>query len=1020
MKNVLSMFLLSCVCFIGYSQEGYYDENLSSNVYTASQVIGNTTVQPPDVAAFQKVNFIPVSNYTGRANISIPIYQVSAGSMSVPISLSYNSSGVKVSDMASSVGLNWSLNAGGMISRMIKGMDDFHTPHEIPLANRMSPSGWLGYEHPNIPQNHAGENLYNDAEPDLFIANAPGLSMRYIHKKNADPIGLEQQGNIINETIGLVTKNYLNDYTGTYNNITFFGLENVDITSTSGIIYSFASPDASRHHGSPGGSGSMYKIESYRLDKMFDPSTNQTIDFEYEQYSNYFYDEILSKPISYNGGTGLNFGNSIKYNVYPVTQRLKKIVFDKGSVEFIYGLTRLDNTGDKVLSEIKVKDTNGNIIKHTKLEHSYFQSSIASNTPQSKRLRLDKVYEVDTNLNELPGHTFTYNTSLQMPPRGSYAHDFLGYNNGSYSSSNTNPIPKYYFNYNYSFPNNHSYRLTPFYNASDIAITGNYSLEANVNYAKTYSLTKITFPTGGYNEYEYELNEFSYYGTRKGAGLRIKSQKLDDSKGNQQILDYTYSTGSIVKMPVFAVFDNNGLRTSITSLSQIGGMDTFMTPQSQVEFTQGAFVGYGNVTVKSRIDNGYTEYNYTSPSSYGNTPSTKIVTNTNGNSQNWSVFGAPALSLDNDYLRGKISSEIVYTKSGKKRIEKTYNYTQKEFSTISLEHLNKSENQPQNNCYNPSGSYKLDIGDCGGYWEELDLVIARDLLTTVTIRDYQSDKISSSGLALNDMQYTFKTTQTYLHDKQYPLVTNESKSVTICEATTQGGEQNCQNVYDDYTNTSMSKEVIYPIEGGNTMQSNEISTLPYANELVQQNRLAMPMNIKYNGVNLNEEKHQYKNFGYNIIALEKINFKARDASITPSDKVTKRDAKGRVIEYLKPNGIYVANIYGYDDMYLVAEVINNTYANTISTLQNDILTPFNQGTFSNDSSIRTIMNELRDELPNAQITSYTYKHLVGVNSITDVRRQTVNYHYGSFNRLESITDVDGKVISKNKYHYKNQ
>ena len=40
--------------------------------------------------------------------------------------------------------------------------------------------------------------------------------------------------------------------------------------------------------------------------------------------------------------------------------------------------------------------------------------------------------------------TFSYDTTYQMPPRGSYAHDFLGYNNGSFNASITTPMPKYY------------------------------------------------------------------------------------------------------------------------------------------------------------------------------------------------------------------------------------------------------------------------------------------------------------------------------------------------------------------------------------------------------------------------------------------------------------------------------------------------------------------------------------------------------------------------------------------------
>jgi len=1037
MKNTFFILLLLSISLTGYSQQGYYDENLNSNVYTASQVIGNPTPQPPDVAAFQKVNFVPVSNYTGRANISIPIYQITEGAMSVPISLTYNSSGVKVNDMASNVGLNWSLNAGGMISKMTKGMDDFHRLEKngsTPTANDMSPSGWLSYT--NVTNYFGSVSPYNDAEPDLFSANAPGLTTTYVYKSPyftngygnidvstsfPDAVELEHQGNIINVT-------EFESYSGGMSGLSGFG--NTDITSTNGIRYSFGSKETSKHYSAfksrytTGGAGPRAIVSSYRLDKMFDHSTNQTIDFEYEEYSVDFYDEIIQKGATYNGGTNISFvSNGASRTIYPTLQRLKRIVFHKGSVEFIYGLNRLDNIDEKALTEIKVKDNYGKTIKHIKLSYSYFQSSINSSTPQSKRLRLDRVYEIDKDLNELPGHVFEYNTSYLMPPRDSYAHDFLGYNNGSYNASITTPMPKYYLHYSNSLFNKYI-RLSPFYNSYAVALPGNFSLEANENFAKTYTLKKITFPTGGYNEYEYELNEFSNYGTRKGGGLRIKSQTLNDAKGNIQILDYEYESGNIQGFPVFGLFigslpDNGATFSQVTM-----GIDTFLSPQSQVEFTQGAFVGYRTVKVKDRINNGYTNYIYSASGSgtyYNNIKPTITYNQSHSASVNWEVITTPSLSVDRDFLRGKVLAELVYNKDNEIRLEKTYNYTQKEFSNIHLKYLNRSSSAPLDNCYYDNGVYKLNQNNCGGFWEEIDMPVARDLLTTVVTKDYQAGNIVDTRGGPENIPYTFTTTQTYFHDKQYPLVTNESKSVVVCDVSDYEDEQNCQNVYDDYTNTNFSKEVVYPIEGGSTMQSNEISTLPYANELVQQNRLATPFNIKYNGVSLNEEKYQYKSFDHNIIALEKIDFKARDASITLSDKVTKRDAKGRVIEYQKPNGIYVARIYGYEYLdYLVAEVVNSTYDDASYTLKNRLATPFNQGTFSEDWSIRDLMSELRVALPDTQITSYTYELLVGVNSITDVRGQTVYYHYDSFNRLERITDVDGKVISKNKYHYKNQ
>jgi YD repeat-containing protein len=1026
MKKVLLFFYVAFACSqTSYAQEGYYGESLNSSLYTASQVIGNSAPKSPDAAAFQKVNFVPISNYTGRANISVPIYTISAGKMSVPISLSYNSSGVKVNDMASNVGLNWSLNAGGMISKTIKGMDDFYLKDIVSSPGYNGPGGWLN--------RIGGTNQYeDDAEPDIFIANAPGLSTKYIFPNSAytgynggfnfgipSAKELEQRGNIINIT-GVTSHSS--------SNVGISNFTNTDITSINGVKYSFGSKETSKSY-------SAFKakydsqiapertiVSSYRLDRMFDASSNQAFDFEYEEYTVNFYDEIKQKGNDYNGGTDISFNaTGTSWTKYPILQRLTKITFDKGTVEFIYGLNRSDNTNEKALTEVKVKDTNGNTIKHIKLAYSYFQTSlISSSSPQSKRLRLDRVYEVDASLNELPGHTFTYNTSYQMAPRGSFAHDFLGYNNGSYSLSNTNPVPNYYLTYDNSVFNKYI-KISPFYNSSAILVPGNFSLESNVNYAKSYSLKKVTFPTGGVNEYEYELNTFSHEGvTRSGGGIRIKSQKLDDGDGNTQILDYTYETGSIANFPIYALVKGYLPANGITSLSQTGiGLSTFLAPQSQIEFTQGSFVGYSKVTVKNRISNGFTIYGYISPgtsSAYQNIKPTLSHTSSHAPSANWVVIKPPSLFVDRDFLRGKINHESTYDIDGNIRLEKEYTYTQKQFSTINLTYLNKSSSSPYDNCYYNNGVYKLNQNNCGGYIENISFPIARDLLTSVITKDYPVGNIVYTQGGAENVPYTFETTKKYVFDKQYPLLISESKEVLVCKSTTQGGEQDCESVQGDY-DSGLSKIIEYPLLGGNTLQGNATSSLPFANELISKNRLSTPLKISFNGA---KEKHVYKYFTNGVIALEKINFEARDASITESDKVTKRDNKGRVVEYRRKDGIYVARIYGYDDdNYLVAEIINSTYANAIYVLQNNLTTPFN-GTFSNDTSIRTLMNELRVALPSTQIMSYTYKEMVGVSSITDARSRTIYYHYDAFNRLESVTDHDGKVVSKNSYHYKNQ
>ena len=78
-----------------------------------TNTIGKVSIASPTAASLGKYGDFPVSYNTGLPQISIPIYTVKAGSLSLPISLSYHASGLKVQEQASWVGAGWALNAGG-------------------------------------------------------------------------------------------------------------------------------------------------------------------------------------------------------------------------------------------------------------------------------------------------------------------------------------------------------------------------------------------------------------------------------------------------------------------------------------------------------------------------------------------------------------------------------------------------------------------------------------------------------------------------------------------------------------------------------------------------------------------------------------------------------------------------------------------------------------------------------------------------------------------------------------------
>lgn len=166
----------------------------------------------PDVAAFMKVNCIPVSNYTGRTKVEIPLYTISDGQISIPIYLSYNTSGIKVDDLASSVGLNWTLNAGGVISKIIRGKEDCSYKYD---NNNIKSVGWLLKKNVLSKLNLDNSNgswggvtedgtfdtsgcMNNDYEPDLFIGSAPNLDVKFVLDLDHKPFEFLRSGNRIN------------------------------------------------------------------------------------------------------------------------------------------------------------------------------------------------------------------------------------------------------------------------------------------------------------------------------------------------------------------------------------------------------------------------------------------------------------------------------------------------------------------------------------------------------------------------------------------------------------------------------------------------------------------------------------------------------------------------------------------------------------------------------------------------------------------------------------------------------
>lgn len=103
----------------------------------------------PDAYQMIKNIAIPVNLYNGTASVNVPLHVVEANNgAKVPISLQYNTSGIKVQEVAGVAGLGWNLIAGGQLSRVMRGQpDELRTyASELNYANVKAAAEWSIHE----------------------------------------------------------------------------------------------------------------------------------------------------------------------------------------------------------------------------------------------------------------------------------------------------------------------------------------------------------------------------------------------------------------------------------------------------------------------------------------------------------------------------------------------------------------------------------------------------------------------------------------------------------------------------------------------------------------------------------------------------------------------------------------------------------------------------------------------------------------------------------------------------------
>ncbi len=407
----------------------------------------------PEVSKLGKYGNIQHALNTGNMNFSVPIYTITTGGDSWPISLQYSYGGLILEEKQSLVGLGWRLQATGAVRREVRGKPDEHPNGYFGVNNRGSRVKSYVDDGVNFSYNELQKFMSGewDRDVDIYHVSVAGLSFSFKLDQNRTPIFLSPHNN----------------------KVQFTNQDQVVITDGNGVIYTFSDKEKNEPSDATPDTAFQYTI-SWNLSTIKYPS-GRVITFHYEndQYLSYDFYAQGSNTYFPHGLTGNAGGSPIYYGtgsyqdgVSSTTinrKILNKISFAGGEVNFT-----ISNIGTrKVYSQITVSNTYQQV--------NDYRLSFAG--------QRDVLTEVTNNNQLVFGFEYFDQQSLpnflQSITDRPYAQDDWRFFNGQGNSYAINiPFSQY------------SANKTP-------------SLLAT----KKGAMRKIHYPTGGYSEISYEQNQ---------------------------------------------------------------------------------------------------------------------------------------------------------------------------------------------------------------------------------------------------------------------------------------------------------------------------------------------------------------------------------------------------------------------------------------------------------------------------------------------------------------------------------
>lgn len=1006
MKN-FRLSLLTSLCFL----------SLAGNIHGQSpaQDLTEQAQKPyspsPQTWGFVKHGNTPVDLYTGTARVDIPVYTYEDEDFTVPVSLAYASGGFIPNQQTGPLGLNWTLIAGGVIAREIRGLDDFY-------GNENGIDGFLRRYSQRIDDEKllcngtkeiGGTTYWGDlsnkveTQSDIYHFNFAGHSGTFHFNGNKECVVYNTEGDN-------------GAYKVEYSNPNDTGLS-FTITTPNGYKYIFGSDEKkeeSEQYFERILTGEfipnrdltyrtkttfMNPIVSWYLHKIVAPNGRE-VRFTYSHY------KIAHNPNNVYGKVGDNnyvvtfrkrseLITELGFRVYKTptilkTTYLSRIDIDnKVSIDFTYFMKDSKEADPNVYTQWPQQRYLDLIQQLVVLGKIHVEAN--GTTLRDCMLRYDTVdfrpFLSSVTITGQGAYKMDYYHNHPLPDLLSDNYDFWDYSNGrdlSESSVFSGTVLEYLDEY-----------VAP---RSAKLPDAQWSIQGN--------LKKITYPTGGSTTFEYEANRARYAvlkrssaqgcipaedmlsqvedpiviqsdtsvivspfmakmypigmlraGTDEIGGIRIRKITDDNGTGRITIREYDYldksdaSSGNLLRFPRLIAY-------------KVGNVpfhyDFLATSRTSFDKTH---IEYSRV-VERRSDGTKTEYNFTN---YRNTPD-------DYESQRFLTVSEPIdepeyqLTVTNNmfrepnsrhYRRGKMWLKIIYDKSGEPVVSEEYTY--------------------------------------------------RDHNSGVRM-NYSAYAINSAHLVWSAKLYTGDYRLTRKKDIRY------TSDGTIS-----------QEKYFTFTPTgrlrgSYTKFMDGAVMADSLVYASERMPTPAEQALVDKN-MDCPVEVVRTVTDRRGKKQNLRWQLYDYTLTESglpVLFQGRERTVTEAgtkDRIlfqnTRYSNLGRLLERWDIGGITTTYLWGYGGLYPVAKIENGVFDNIAAMLYAEPGMEHLDVAFEKELSgmQESALRSCTDGL----VTTYRYLPHVGITTITDPMGKKIIYEYDKRNRLSKIKNTSGQLLKEFEY-----